>query len=163
MFNATIHRLPNLRAKSISAQCGFFCKKLAIDPGRTWCCDLRLDRQIGSRRERGASAPLAVLVGAHLDHRTRFGVSGHLNVGKNEMVRASIDAFDDGISGAPQFVMEPPSYKSTLHRVGGLIAMQGATSQVGLTARTRYPAHPGFDDFSTRCKISPPCPDSRPP
>jgi hypothetical protein len=56
MFEATIHRLPNLRAKSTSAQGSFLCKKLAVDPGRAWCCDLRFDRQIGSRRERRAFA-----------------------------------------------------------------------------------------------------------
>jgi hypothetical protein len=52
---------------------------------------------------------LAVLIGTHLDDRARFAVSGHLEVEKNEMVRASIDAFDDGISSASEFVMESPS------------------------------------------------------
>ena len=149
MFEAAIHRLPNLRAKSASAQGRFLCKKLAVDPSRTWCCDLRLDRQIRSRRERRASAPLAVLVGAHLDHRTRFGVSGHLQIGKNEMVRASIDAFDDRIGRASEFVMEPPRYKSTLNRVGDVIAMQGETRQIGLATGTCDRAMHGFDDVAT--------------
>ena len=146
MFEATIHRLPNLRAKSASAQRRFLCEKLAIDPRRARCCDLRLDRQVRSRRKRRAFAPLAVLVGAHLDHRAGFGVSGHLKVGKNEVVRTSIDAVNDRIGRASQFVMKPPSYKSTLHRLGDLVAMQGEPRQVGLASGTCDRAMHGFDD-----------------
>ena len=62
------------------------------------------------------------------------------------MVGASIDAVDDGIGRAFQFVMEPASYKSTLHRVGGLVAMQGESSEVGLASGTRDRAVHGFDD-----------------
>src|ERR1700735_1025030 len=100
MIEATIHRLPHLRAKSTSAHCGFLCKQLAIDPGRTRCRNLRLDRLIGSRRERRAFAPLAVLIGPHLDDRTGFGVSSYLQVGKNEMVRASIDTVNNRVGRA---------------------------------------------------------------
>ena len=39
---------------------------------------------------------------------------------KNEMVGASIDAVNDGIGRSSQFVVEPSSYESTLHRVGGV-------------------------------------------
>jgi hypothetical protein len=107
---------------------------------------LRFDCQIGSRRKRRAFTTLAILVGAHLDHRTRFGVSGHLKVRKNKAVRASIDTVNNCICRTSQFVMEPPSHKSTLHRVSGLVTMQGESSQVGLASGTRNRAMYRFGD-----------------
>ena len=148
MFEATVHRLPNLHAKSASAQGRFLCKKLAVDPSRPWCCDLRLDRQIGSRRKRRTPSTLAILVSAHFDDRARFGVAGHLKVGKNKVVRAPVDPVNNSIGRASQFVMEPPSYKSTLHRRSGFVAMQGDPCQIGLAPGIRDRAMHGFDDVT---------------
>ena len=105
MFNTASHGLSNLRTKTTSAERGFFRKKLAIDPCCTRGGDLRFDWQIGSGRKRGAHAPLAIFIGAHLDHRARFGVAGHLKVGKNEVVGASIDTVNNRIGRASQFVV----------------------------------------------------------
>ena len=90
MIDPAVHCLADLRAEAATAECGLLGKKLAVDPGRAWRLDLRLDRKVRSSGERQALATTGVIVGPRLNDGPRLGVADHLKIGEDDMVRAPV-------------------------------------------------------------------------
>jgi len=106
MIDPAVHCLADLRAEAAAAACELLGKKLAVNPGRAWRRDLRLDRKVRSSGERQALATTSVVVGPRLNDGSRLGVAAHLKIGEDDMVRAPVYAVDDGIGRAFQFVVQ---------------------------------------------------------
>ena len=66
------------------------------------------------------------------DDGPRLGVAGHLQIGKDSMMRTPVDAFDDGVGRAPQFVMQSSVDQPSQDRLGGLVAVKRETGDVGV-------------------------------
>ena len=132
MIDPTIHCLADLGAEAAAAERRFLGKKLAVEPGRARRRDLRLDREVRSGGERQALAAGGVVVGSRLDDGPRLGVARHLQVGEDEMVGAPVDAVDDGVGRAFQFVVQAALDQPAEDGLCGLVAVKREAGDVGL-------------------------------
>jgi hypothetical protein len=64
------------------------------------------------------------------------------------MVRAPVDAVDDGVGCAFQFVVQAALDQSSEDRLCGLVAVKGEASDVGLVTQTRHSAVHGLADVA---------------
>jgi len=71
-------------------------------------------------------------VGPRLDDGPWLGVACHLQVGEDEMVRAPVDAIDDGVGCAFEFVVEATLHQPAQDRLGCLVAVEREAAEVGL-------------------------------
>ena len=137
MIDPAVHCLADLCAEAAAAERGLLGEKLAVEPGGAGRRDLRLDREIRSSGERQALAAAGVVVGPRLDDGPRLGVARHLQVGENEMVRAPVDAVDDGVGRAFQLVVQAALDQPSQDGLGGLVAVKREAGDVGLAVRRR--------------------------
>ena len=73
---------------------------------------------------------MSVVVGPRLNDSVRSSVACHLQVGEDEMVCTPVDAFDDGVGRAFQFVVQAALDKSADDRLGGLFAVKREAGDV---------------------------------
>jgi hypothetical protein len=70
------------------------------------------------------------------------------------MMRPPIDAFDDGVGGALQLIIQPARDQSAEHRVGGLVAMHSEAGDVRLaTGAGHRPMH-SLDDVAADSELT---------
>jgi hypothetical protein len=105
VIDAPVHRLAHLNAESVAACRRFSCQELTIKPGGSRCGDLGLEREVRPCGERQPAPTARIFIGTCLDDCARRGVARHFEVGELQMVRSSVDAFDDGIGGALELVV----------------------------------------------------------
>ena len=144
MIDPSVHRVADLGAEAAAAERGLLGEKLAVDPGRARRRDLRFDREVRSGGERQALVAVGVVVGSRLDDGPRLGVARHLQVGEDEMVRATVDAFDDGVGRAFQFVVQAALHQPAQDRLAGLVAVKREAGDVGLAVRRAQPPGASF-------------------
>ena len=132
MIDPAVHRLADLGAKAAAAERRLLGEKLAVEPGGAGRRDLRLDREVRSSGERQALAAAGVVVGSRLDDRPRLGVARHFQVGEDKMVRAPVDAVDDGVGRALQLVVQAALDQASQDRLCGLVAVKREAGDVGL-------------------------------
>ena len=112
--NSSVHRLADLAAEATRIQGGRFTRdELAVEPSGAASPDLRLDRQVGTHRQRDALAADGILKPAELDDAARRGVACGVQVGQANMVSTSVDSVDNGVGGALELVIEPTRDKPT--------------------------------------------------
>ena len=108
MLDASVHRHADLAAEAARAKRGRFTSdELAVEPSGAASLNLRLDRQVGTYRQRDALAADGVLEPAKLDDATRRGVARSVQVGQTNMMSTSVDPVDNGVGGALEPVIEP--------------------------------------------------------
>lgn len=108
MFGAPVEGVANLGAEAGLGQGGRFARDcLTVEPGRTRCRDLLIHAKIGAHRECGPALTARIIEFAQLDNRSRCAVASRLQIGKLDVMGASVDAVDNGIGRADQFVIEP--------------------------------------------------------
>jgi hypothetical protein len=90
-LDASVHRLADLAAESARAKRGRFTSdELAVEPSGAASRDLRLDRQVGTHRQRDALAADGILKPAELDDAARpAGVARSVQVGQRNMMSTS--------------------------------------------------------------------------
>ena len=98
MYGTRLHCLSNLTAK---ASCRTFGPplrhKLTVEPCGAGSLDLLRQIHIGSHRQGDTRPASAIFKMAQLDDSAAGRVAGCVNVRKNHMMGAPVDAIDDGI------------------------------------------------------------------
>ena len=106
-LDASVYRLADFAAESTRAKRGRFTSdELAVEPGGAARPDLRLDRQVGTHRQRDALAADGILESAELDDAARRGVARRVQVGQANMISTSVDPVDNGVGCALELVIE---------------------------------------------------------
>src|SRR6187402_1704833 len=70
------------------------------------------------------------------------------------MMRSTINALDDGISGALEFIAQTAFDQPPYHRTGEFVAMKGKAGNIRFAPCPRHCAMHRFDDVATRRKLS---------
>ena len=146
-LDASVHRVADLAAESARTQRGRFTSdKLAVEPGGAASLNLRVDRQIGTHRQRDALAARCVLELAQVDDAARHGVAGSIEVGQANMVSASVDPVDNGVRGPLELVIEPAREKPPDERLRREFAIEREVSNAPFDALTGKTAMDALDD-----------------
>ena len=110
MVSAALHRYTYLRSESSVAGNRLAVQQSPIEPGGAPRRDLLLNGKVGAHRQRQLLPSPRIFIGPGLHNRTGSGIASDVQVGKLNMVRSSVQAFDHNIGRALQFVLQSAFY-----------------------------------------------------
>lgn len=147
VLDASVHRLAELAAESARAKRGRFTSdELAVEPSGAASLNLRLDRQVGTHRQRDALAADGILKPAELDDAAWRGVARRVQVGQTNMMSTSVDPVDNGVRGALELVMEAARDKPPDDWRRRVSAIERKVSDAPFDALIGKPAVDALDD-----------------